>query len=220
MCGYGLTDVTSEDPRINWDSPLVNYELYSEQHTEDYLAFAAERQKICLDAIFAKQIKKEGKELPRVYESFEMGSVDGGLESVLCLRPVMMPEWSRYDNTLDWLEETNEHDQKDRVRVLDSGIFPYDGHMDMRTGERIKGDVYWWRNTVWNLNDKEFEPFRNDEKLLDTLADVFGMTHKEALKNVAPLVPEEIRLLAEFGKLFTSDDVWKQLRPMIYTWWA
>jgi hypothetical protein len=37
---------------------------------------------------------------------------------------------------------------------------------------------------------------------------------------VVPKVPEEIRDLAEFGQLFTHAGVWRQLRPVLYTYWS
>jgi len=41
----------------------------------------------------------------------------------------MWASWARYDDTIDWIEETDHHHQKNRVqRVQGSGIYPYNGY--------------------------------------------------------------------------------------------
>lgn len=41
----------------------------------------------------------------------------------------------------------------------------------------------------------------------------------EAAARIVPTVPSDLRRLAEYGQLFTSDDVWKSLRPVLYRYW-
>lgn len=44
--------------------------------------------------------------------------------------------------------------------------------------------------------------------------------YAQANRYIAPIVPGEIRALAEFGDLFTSPDVLLQLRPLLYCYWS
>lgn len=37
---------------------------------------------------------------------------------------------------------------------------------------------------------------------------------------IIPYVRTSVRKLAEYGRRFTSDDVWKQLSPALYAYWG
>ncbi|MFE0472420.1 hypothetical protein ACFW2V_12470 [Streptomyces sp. NPDC058947] len=58
---------------------------------------------------------------------------------------------------------------------------------------------------------------------LDKVAPRLGLdvrNHAEAERFIVPLVPDAIRRVCEWGCLFTSSDVWRQLRPLVYTYHA
>ena len=42
----------------------------------------------------------------------------------------------------------------------------------------------------------------------------------DARSRIVPHVPMDLRRLAEYGQLFTREDTWKTLRPVVYTFWA
>ena len=216
MVGYGLTDVEENDERINWDSKVLKYAMHNEQHTHDYIEYyKAKHDSVCLDDIYIREIVKKGERIPRIQDAFQYAGGDFGMDNVFVVRPLTMTDWCRYDDTLDWIEETTGYDQQDRVQILADGPFPYNGlHMDARTGKRVKGDVNWWSRVSENPE------YKDREDVLDSLAELFGMSHNEAKNNLVPFVPEDIRYLCEFAEVFTTDDVFRQLRPMIYTWWA
>jgi hypothetical protein len=43
----------------------------------------------------------------------------------LFVDPIEFSSWFRYDNTLDWIEETQSHGQKERFRWVTRGLYPY-----------------------------------------------------------------------------------------------
>jgi hypothetical protein len=219
MMGYGLTDLVESDPRINWDSPLFKYELYKDEHVDAYLELAKDRDAISLDAMMVRQ-QRAGK-LPgagryEVQSCFEWGTVDGGLKNVLCVRPLTMSDWYRYDDAIDYAEQTyfSEDEQRDDIKVSHYALYPFDSYMDSRTGDRIKSDIYAW------LRARNSKVLKNISAL-DELARHGGFaSHVDALTHCVAYVPEELRALCEFTEVFTDPATILALRPMLYTWWA
>lgn len=223
--GYGLTDVKPKDERINWDSWLLNYEGAPEP--EEYLAWLESRQddrRFSLDYAHLKHLApSDGKWDPR--RSLDECCVwrdEFGLPEVLALRPFAHPDWCRFDDTIDYMEETypwsDEWSQQNRVKVYEHGPWPYIArYMDKRDGRVLPQDIMvWWRLVNDNPRDAE-----GRAKALEIFAATCGFaSHEEAAENVRPEVPEEIRDLAEFAALFTSETAWLQLRPLLYTYWA
>lgn len=238
MLGYALTDVVDGDPRINWDSKIFQYHSEGREVLEEFLEFSDRISKpYSLSGIDKSMITSQlaaidaGEKIPwnekyDVQNSFAWGTSDGGLNNVFCIKPVTCADWYRFDDIMDYVEENYIHSPggvQDRVNVIPHGHYPYSGiYMDKRTGERIKGyDINAWVRAWTNLPAKEQKKImKTDPSLFDDFSSGFGMTHVEAVENVAPFVPEDVRNVADFMDVFTSPDVWKELRPVIYTWWA
>jgi hypothetical protein len=59
------------------------------------------------------------------------------------------------------------------------------------------------------------------DEMLDKLAERADfIDHGDAIISVVPRALHGIRDLARYGQLFTNDDVWLQLRPLLYTYWS
>lgn len=216
MMGYGLIDVSEEDVRLNRESPLFDYELGGQDNLDRYFAWLAERDRFDV----AKSLEGEpGRRHSTVQECIEWGTVDGGMANVLCIRPLAWNDWYRYDDAIDYAEQTYLQDeQRDSVQVIDYALYPHSSYMDSRTGERVGGgkvDIHFWMNAR-----------RGDDRTkalgtLDELARLGGFeSHADAEAHCVPLVPDEVRWLAEFAEVFTDPSTVLSLRPMIYTWWA
>jgi hypothetical protein len=152
-----------------------------------------------------------------------------GLPNVLLLKPLSMRDWYRAVDAIDYIEETylrpgNAEPQMNHVEVLEHGIYPFSAaYMDKRTGERLPHEIMWWIRAQSSTREAaaagEEPPLTSEH--LDHLARALKFENAaEANENVRPVVPEEIRDLAEFGELFTSPDVVLQLRPLLYVYWS
>jgi hypothetical protein len=142
-----------------------------------------------------------------------------GLPNVLCIIPsVMQKQWVRYDDAIDYVEE-NERWRADvdvnHVKVIQGGFHPWNGlYIDSRTGEWAGKDslgAAFFRST----NDK------TDQKTLNFLAKNCGFkSAAEAKKYMVPLVPQSVRCLCEYTKIFTAPKVVFQLKPILYVYWS
>lgn len=223
--GYGLTDVANKDyeitdSRINPDSFLLRGKV---PPIEDYIAFTESGLGEGEDAFEVRletHMLRECTGRDASSQGLCTWNTEYGLPEVLLLRPFGFSRWHRHDDPIDYEEAMlRETSMEPRVERTVGGIYPWNGlHMDVRTGERIQGNlVNAWRRVV-NAECKDGE---DDLPLLNRLAQAMGFKdHAEAEQCIAPLVPSEIRRLCEWGNLFTSPDVWRQLRPLLYTYWA
>jgi|ERR1035437_3399769 hypothetical protein len=224
--GYGLTDLAHEgtkltDPRVNLASPALSYELpaireYAKWLREENLANGTKGD---LDTWFIREQAKKKKKLN--LDGCFVYSPEFGLANVLAIRPVCMHTWSRSDDSIDYAQETYLSDEltgdvtRDRAEEIHHGLYPWNGsYMDTRTGAALDDKILWW------IRAKNSKSLR-DQKDLDVLAVAAGFKdHAQALKYVAPEVPTEVRNLTEFANLFTSEHVWRELRPLLYTYWG
>jgi hypothetical protein len=91
---------TSKDPRYPTHSALSRVSFY-------------------LDCA---ETKKKSENLGRcVLHDMEYGVKN----ATLFVDPHYFKEWFRYDNTLDWVEETQFHGQRNRFRKVTRGLYPY-----------------------------------------------------------------------------------------------
>lgn len=231
MLGYGLTDLQCTDRgaiidhRINMDSTFVAYSDFSKRtNPTDYLDWLLDGNSVAehgtMDTWLAKRYEKEGS-LPDGfyndwYSHIVHGGGDYGQDNVLCIRPLSARDWYRNDDIIDYTEADFAKDWAGDVRVLDTGIYPYTpDFMDAVTGEHIK----WDDLQLWTLakNDESERPVER----MDELAQLAGYKdHNEALSRVVPNIPDTVRDMCIFGKLFTDDRYINDLRPMIYTYWS
>jgi hypothetical protein len=232
ILGWGLTDLEKDyeaDPRVNWASPLLpggdktptagDYWSWLEKRREA----AGKKFPFSLDwAMLRHDEKLREKDLYGcvVYEH------EYGLPEVLVIRPATKDDWSRFDDTIDYMEETypwSRGSQQNRVQVYEHGPFPFNGsYMDKRTGKLVPEKVMYWIRARSNVQQAPGDTIAERLGMLNALAQEFTPfeTHAEADENIVPQVPDEIRDLAEFGQLFTHAGTWRQLRPLLYTYWA
>ena len=226
IMGYGLTDVKTReyriaDGRINRNSKLFNgYDL----EIGDYISYLESKfdksnfdtYSLDLSILSSKDTKENNRKYSMREGLFWNGEY--GMKNVLVLKPICCDDWYRYDDSIDYVEETykwssDKDAQSNHVRVLKYGLYPWSGtFMNAKEGERVREGIDFIHAKRPNLR-----PFYN----VDELAQKLGFENEaDADLNLVPLVPYEIRSLAEYGNLFTNDEVWRQLRPMIYTYWS
>lgn len=235
VLGYGLTDVKTRkwniaDGRINRKSPLLDYD--SDATLDDYLdwlkaEYPTDEKKMehfSMDMWLFRERERDDFDWFKETGAFDPRSlVHHGIEymekNVLLIRPLSCKNWRRYDDPIDYVEEAEKFKDDPNGTVnwykeIPGGIFPFSGSfMNARTGERVQDGITLYRVLTWEGWDKIYD--------LEDLAPKMGFEDgDDARANLVPIVPDGIRDLVKWGKLFTNDDVWKQLRPMIYTYWS
>lgn len=236
VLGWGLSDLEAgkknywrADPRVNWDSPLLNHEGVS---ALDYFRWLEERRraserKFSFSLDWA-MLAHGGAD----YAKADLGDCltytpEFGMPNVLVLTPLSKPDWRRYDNDIDYTMETYlrpaRKAQTHHVEVLQHPPFPFNGtYMDAQTGERLGERVMWWIRARSNYDAMSKARQATALAGLDILAAECTpyANHEEACARVIPQITEEIRDLAEFGQVFTDPATWLTLRPMLYTYWG
>lgn len=224
MLGYGLTNVkvkdkyTLDDPRINAQSPLLRHE--DVPSVGSYLKWVRNQQDRDYGHdpwILHERDRRRFGEL----DDCVRWEPEYGLANVLCIRPLSCPDWYRSDDIMDYIEETAlkaESAKMERVRRLQVGIYPWSGsYMDWRTGTRIGSEVMTWVR----IRNSPGARTPEGRQALEICAQALGYKdHAQAVRYIVPVVPGEIRAIAEFGNLFTSPEVILQLRPMLYVYWS
>lgn len=149
-----------------------------------------------------------------------------GLGNVICIQPLGCHDWYRYDDMIDWVEESQlkrqdtDYPQINWVEELPDGIYPFSAlFMDNQTGKRLStnGPIMLWRRLVshYKKHPEDYDPY------CDELARAMGYAdHAEALTRITPEVPGEIRDLCEWTKLFVDPKTVLTLKPILYTWWG
>ena len=222
VLGYGLTDLAPKDPRISWESPLLS----GEASASEYYSWL-EARRVASPGTFRfsmdwAMLRNDGAAACGIWP-WAVHDDEYGMPEVLVVRPATQKDWFRYDDTIDYMTESypwSEDSQKNHVQVYKHGPFPFNGaYMDARDGRKLPDTVFPW----WQLVNSKASPGKMKSRFdaLDLFAREMGFAgHDEAEANVVPEVPDEIRDLAEFGRLFPDPATWLQLRPLLYTWWG
>jgi len=225
--GYGLTGLEHDgmkltDERVNRESWLLAHD--GVPALGDYFAWLEARRaasskefSFSLDWVHLKNLGKENWPKPRDLDDCAAYDPEYGRPDVLVVRPYSARDWYRFDDPIDYVQETYLRDpgtaQESRADLIGACLYPYQSYMDDRTGTALDDKVFMW---VRASNARDSSP-----EVLDTFAQWAGFSgHAEASGHVVPFVPEEVQDLVEYAQLFTHAGVWRQLRPVLYTYWA
>lgn len=235
--GYALTDLVENDPRINQDSPLLFWSRF-EDDDEDFVVPTLESYASWLEAKAAAGeggfgTKSEAKLLRKSMElqlhrlkltDTVVHQVESGPETLVLINPVSLHRWCREDDSIDYIEASLLPDggRDDSLVALQRGIGGYAGRfMDVdgtELNEHAERIIYF---ASLEMPEDELDSIASRIKPMDRTDDRNPYANAaEAREHIVPFVPTDLRRLAEYGQLFTSDDVWKQLRPVLYTYWA
>ena len=163
VVGYGLTDLTGpEDERLNPDGYLLTKdEIKKEEHwtAEGYLKFLKKYGSGSFDknpktpfqdmVVFHLGTHRRGKpqkNFNKLWEPWDSIIYDDefGLKNVLVVVPFCMAvrgeggQWKRYDDIVDYCEETHCHGQQRRVVTLADGIHPWNACFEDQYGNRLE----------------------------------------------------------------------------------
>lgn len=228
FAGYGFTDMQPNvDPRVNWKCGLLNWDHHG-LSGDDYFHWLGDQRRILETRVFSMDylmLRTEAKLRSATLLDCLAWDTEYGLKNVMALRPLAYPDWGREDDTIDYVTEIHlSGGQRARVEEIPTGIFPFDGrYMDARTGEQLPHEVIWF---VRLKNELGIEYMRAVTDGQVSALDEAAKAHTpfdsavEAAGHIVPLVPEEIRDICEFSGLLTEPNGWKDMRPLLYTWWG
>ncbi len=225
--GYGLTGVTQQDPRVNWE-----YDKGRHRSALSYFRWLDGRYGLGEGKPFPSMdwltLRHEPRFLKRDVTKCASWDYESSSPFPLVVRPLCYPEWSRSDDSIDYSADQLRDDMgSPRCERLAAGIFPFDGQlMDAETGERLPKEALTWRQVTRSPGGR---PSAGKDERLSHISALELFTrdllpqypdYQTAVARVVSLVPQEIRDVCEFLELFTGKDTWKQLRPVLATWWG
>ncbi len=109
------------------DLTLEEFATWCRAHEEEILTFVPEtdrgRRMMFMNVDLTPITQKHFQEPLGSCIDYE---AEFGLKDAILLRPIANDGWSRYDDMLDWAEETHSHKTKNRFKFLDIGLYPHD----------------------------------------------------------------------------------------------
>lgn len=212
VMGWGLTDIKTRNEKIadsRFNKKGYLFEDYEFDFNELELIEKLKEEKgekTDLDFSFARKALEEKKSF--IHEIvFQNGKT-------ICFS-TLWNKSNRYDDSIDYHEENalaeanKDYSYKDKVLLLNSGIYPFLSYMDSRTGKK--------------LDDFSFHAKRliNSGQLVDdeTLKVLGFKDTEECKKYMHPEIPGSLVCCLEYLKIFKDRNTIFQLRPMIFTFW-
>jgi hypothetical protein len=245
VLGYGLIDVKPDkydilgDSRFNpdgyfgIDQELANEEDFTQEKYIEYLQkqkaiFEEQCEKnenpenlsckyeatmdLAIDSHFFQRLKLQGKTWD-ISKCFAYQS-EYGMPNVMCVVGSCFCEsHNRYADDIDYYEERIKKPESiNYYNVLPQGIYPYEGlYFNKNTGEELHCDIagYFYL--------KEVERFERAE----IIAKSFGFDNGKHLEeSVKPVIPDPIKAICKFAKIFKDDKTILDLIPILYVYWA
>lgn len=216
--GYSLVDVREKDERINWGSFLLQGE--EETPIADYIQYL---ESLPNGHGAGEKMLTGSMHVPGIVaQDAVVWEPDDGDPRVLLVCPVWCTSfWIRTGDDLDVVENAYRYGVEDtspKTAVLRRGPHPFTGFMDKVTGERSHPQTWAWAR----MRDRSVDDEGDQDSLDETrerLSQIIGYRNfRDAVDHVVPEVPEEIQNFTDWGDLFNSPDIWKDLRPALYTY--
>lgn len=232
--GWGLADLQTDkdgeiiDPRINKEGYLFDpdeenfsieeyfnlLEEYYEKNKDDILR----NPEIILDYFAIDDMKKEKIQL---YDCIGHDS-EFGIPNVLhFVPPVYVKDWTRYNDSIDYYEESINHEQHSRFQLLNRPIYPYEHYIDI---DSLNEEGYPTRIHFWDrlrVAEAIFNNLPITEVKKEKMEEIFGFSTKEEYdRRIIPAIPNGLIAFIKYTKIFTDDKFIFDLRPMIYVYWA
>ena len=226
VMGYGLTDIQVDDenniidPRIN----QCGYLGSDSDEQEDNYTIEGFKAQADIEEVYAKFCVQDCTD--QLYRLIEYDA-EFGLPNVLCIIPPgHLYRWARSDDDIDYYLASNQilPTEIDNpciswVRELKHPIYPFVSYIDTRTAvdNECTSVEYAAVNIIRDLIAADINvevPARYFEKLN------FSGTNQEFLNTFIPQIPEAVRELAKYTKIFTDDKYINDLRPIIYSYWS
>lgn len=238
MIGYGINNLVEDDPRVEINI-LQNF-CNEELNGKDFLKFIKSEKEEIIEAILSEEGSQEQAELAykflvgwkeekgfKKYENYKSVGYDDefGLGNVLLLTPPSMAgNWSRYNDSIDWSEETQNHNQAARYQLLNHPLYPFDFKYALLRGAK-KFSVEEIKQNSSLVGRRSLEQY--DARVLTS--DIMNLMSygentpfkQEFMASYRPALPAELVAFMLWSRAFTDLDAMKDsLRPMLYVYWS
>lgn len=144
--------------------------------------------------------------------------------AIVIIPPGNSDSWLQYDSPVDHYESLVDSGNSvmPTVKKLSVTPYPYSGVMNAKTGEKIDGPIIRTFTKITNLLLTATEDERKGLPELGlAIAKKMGFESlDDATRTIIPYVPGDVRDFARWTGLFADDNAWKDLRPMVFTYWA
>lgn len=226
VMGYALSGVKTgrsgafNDPRLNSRSPLLAWpeleeadETFSAPSLLDYVQWLPSRG---IEGVAeARRIEDAQRWYPHTYELIHTVVHEpeaGWADTLVIVPPEELGRWIRRANLMDTAIASAKGTELD-VEILHLERSPEvtEQFMDALTGAEVPNAFDLKLLLSGDRSDPHSEEIAHDLRYENA---------NEAWARIVPWVPTSVRHLAEFAELFTGPDVWKELRPVVYTYWA
>ena len=221
--GYGVKISCSESGKI-CDSRL-NFNGQEDFHVDGFIDWWSNNHDLVVD--YAKidsfddresrvhcQILQQTLSRKKAWNASSIiHSPDGILDLLLLIPPSCCKSWQRYDDVIDWIEETENCNQESRVQWLETSPYPYEGFYVRFRNHAISSHINPKVSTC-NYNkvigkfDHRVPPEADGEMLQHFLCDW------------RPRIPIELiaymlwtNILSDFNGILNN------LRPCLYAYW-
>lgn len=237
--GYALLNVKYKkyniiDDRFNEPNILNDYELLEEKmNIDSYSNWLTEQitEENRIDISFCnpkmwweKCDEKEKRKKKNHFENSVFWDSEFGDGNVLLIMDPNSPDWERYDDIIDYIEECEL--SRNNVKKLSHGIYPHIiGYYDKKhdkiydNGEIILRKLFAFIHEIENYSKrtkkyKELIPHINDILYSIDFDDI-----EDFKENVIPKTPKSIEMLCKYLNLFKDEKTIELLRPIVYSYW-
>lgn len=254
VIGYGFTDVQCNedddinDDRFNLDGRWRKYDsvgIDDEEMLADFKNFLNNKlekfekegkcsEEVCtrLDTIMLKDMEEEAKCPYDMYKIFasHVHAYEYGISSVFCVTSWSNEDWKRFDNIIDYTEETylTKKGQENKVDLLEHGIYPYNyqyfNKKTLKALEKKDNDCLF--PIFRALSAKKYTKktkHTEQTKILENFApflEKIGTTPETFWEDIIPEVPSTIQKYCEFMEIFKDPKTKLTMRPMRYIYWS
>jgi hypothetical protein len=216
--GYGLADVAfdSENYKIvdsRFNSDAMKCENIAVDSFITFLKTKLEEEE-GFEAKMLISILQNKVPLSLIWSSFVMQTTFGGASIFLMTPAEYIDEWHRYDDMVDWVEESQNYQQTNRYQLIDRPLYPFEIYMHAETGELVPLGCQMASVVNQLILSGELDSCTEFLK-----AKGFGSITEFKTK-IVPVVPMSIRYMAEWLGIFKDPKTVLSLRPMLAVYWS
>lgn len=227
ILGYGLNDIEYSNDKVT--DKRINVEALKDCREKSFIEWFNDQDIKLLAYTISRLFKLDYKNL---YFNFRLTSFENnknllsryrvltyddefGFDNVMLITPPDQKNWYRYDDIIDWIEESFEPRVVDLFKDGKTGIYPYEGRVGRNPFLKTPSAF----NDKTTISGGEYNRFvgKWDTKI-DPIAT--GEALDDLLNNWKPALPPIIFAYLVFSNILTHPKYAYDLRPLLYVYWS